>query len=497
MAAERVACRSSLAAVLGLLAVALTTVPVVPVLAAAPVTVNLYSTTAHGGLYLQVQVGTPARAVVVSLNFERAAMLVPSATPTCLSSGATGTCPYPTCSAASSTTVTEATLLRPPQGCAIGSYAASTSSSVTYFPAAVRYCGSVVKYSGVDRCGLAVQFPVTPGSPAVGAEGYIVEDLVAIGSLAAKVPFDSVQALTTGVEMPPAAGVFGVGLSQRYCGQAKLTPGAGDPSGTTCIPDALTQMLRHTAGTSNPLTNAFGVCLGSSTRPGKLVLGGNGDHHYYTGALGFAPIKDLSTTYEISLQDLAIDGASVNVTSDVYTSGKTYVNPGVTTLSLLPALYNALLATHVPCEVDLQCTINLALDGVALQAPDIAMCKNQRCVVNTAHVVSDPTANYIGAPVLSHYYTHFDRDNRRVGFGLASTACNPESTSSRLIATSCSGGSSLSAAGYAGIIVGVIAAVFLGLAVGFLIAREHFSRSGPDGMGMKLFDRTSDNSLGF
>jgi beta-site APP-cleaving enzyme 1 (memapsin 2) len=236
-------------------------------------------------------------------------------------------------------------------------------------------------------------------------------------------------------------------------------------------PDASVKPFFDSLTAQAQIANIFSLQLCGQTfntsdiMAGTLVFGGV-DHSLYVGDLAYVPLRR-EWYYEVVIVDLAVDAISLGLDCKEYNFDKTIVDSGTTNLRLPTRVYSALLAALklqtttvvIPDSFwqgsDLLCwpqgympwhkfpmltialaassneTVNLVVapqqylrrisdseqaDGGFVTRPDMDCFR--------LSMAPSETGTVIGAVIMEGYYTVFDRENRRLGFGQTSCTDN-------------------------------------------------------------------------
>ncbi|GMI27162.1 hypothetical protein TeGR_g15139 [Tetraparma gracilis] len=184
------------------------------------------------------------------------------------------------------------------------------------------------------------------------------------------------------------------------------------------------------------LPDEFSVCMGTATAPGALVLGGI-DPQYYDGAFMTADFLESDGYYDykvnvtnVHVGTIAYTDITGTVVDGQHTTKSALVDTGTANMGLTNEYYDAFFPSSfygLICKTDDDCTLGLEIeaagDGVPfkIKVPGVVTCQNSGC--HPTHVSKYGDEHMIGFPALRGYYTHFDRENKTIGFAAASAAC--------------------------------------------------------------------------
>eukprot|EP01133_Synstelium_polycarpum_P011485 gene11485-13391_t len=255
-----------------------------------------------------------------------------------------------------------------------------------------------------------------------GVNGILFQDMVSLSGLSAIANFGANQVEAGDFEYPRADGIIGFG---RSC--------------ALCVPTIFDSIVKTTG-----IPNKFAMLL-DYDQGGKLSLGEiNPD--YYQGEIKYTKISANGPFYYILPTKLQIDDTII----DPRQMGlRVIVDSGSTALSLAAPAYDRLIKVlktnycHVPGVCDTRgildgskCihnvdyieklpTINMTFDGdvdISI-SPKSYMVKSKMTNGNYAYCWmidrSDVTTTILGDVFMRGYYTVFDNENHRVGFGVA------------------------------------------------------------------------------
>ena len=317
--------------------------------------------------------------------------------------------------------------------CVLGYYEPESSSTVSYLSSSIDWCKT--GKANTDRCPVAAGYG---GPQAVGCNhgfaGDIAFDMLSIGGYSGNVSLVPITTIQSEFQTPPVAGIMGVAFEEK----AFLPGNFGayvDPKppkdvnasfvGVESVGDAFTMFLDG-AG----LANEFSMCMGTPNKAGKLVLGGIDDELYSGDFQTVDMSHEDPGEYAVSVNRIEIGGKPMPGNSSDYfgalvNSGNPFFN-----LPNLPFINTFLSSEGVSCTVDTDCNIGIVMDGnVTLDVLNYVTCNTtaNKCNPITSAWVRDDVGDTVilGYALLSHFYTHFNRAKKTIGFAKPASACSP------------------------------------------------------------------------
>ncbi|GMI21073.1 hypothetical protein TeGR_g11463 [Tetraparma gracilis] len=321
--------------------------------------------------------------------------------------------------------------------CVRGGYDPTASTTVGYLPSTDPDCGSISrKTSTNDRCQVAIGYGTAPpGGCHYGFQGDAATDTVTIGGKSATgVTLVSITTLQQGFQgaVTQAAGIWGAGFALNNILPNTWPPRCGDIACRTKQPAPMEVFLAN-AG----LPDEFSVCMGTGTAPGALVLGGI-DPLYYDGAFMTADFLEPYDFYKVNVTNVHVGTiAYTDIPGTVVDTGTgTVVDSGTPNMGLTDEYYDAFFPPSgygaAGCTTDDDCMLGLVIeaagDGVPfiIKVPGVVTCENSRCHPTEGGLTRGGLGNkfhMMGFAGMRAYYTHFDLENKTLGFAAASAAC--------------------------------------------------------------------------
>jgi hypothetical protein len=286
-------------------------------------------------------------------------------------------------------------------------------------------CGAVSRETSKNgRCQVYVDYGDNDCKH--GFYGDAAEDTVSMGGTSAVgVPLVSITKIVDVFQNQlQAAGIFGagVGVGANYAmsnnpGQVN---GCHDPKNCTKMLDPLGVFLAN-AG----LRDSFSLCMGTVTMPGTLVLGGI-DSKHHSGEFMTADVES-DSEWSVSVSKVSVGRSWVTPKS----SWSGIVDSGAPGMVLPRSVYDFLFPEDGSsgCTTDDQCEFVLDIEGggerpgFKLEGPKgLVTCgANGKC--EPSRYLARGESLLIGHVIQGSYYTHFDRENKTIGFAAASAAC--------------------------------------------------------------------------
>ncbi|GMI27240.1 hypothetical protein TeGR_g8085, partial [Tetraparma gracilis] len=378
-------------------------------------------------VWAEIEIGSPAQTVSVVFDTGSAALGVPPIDLTanggvcqmCEELWGDEVCQFPQCGP---------NVLFTDKTCVRGGYDPTASTTVSYLPSTDPDCGSISRKTSTNgRCQVATGYGDGAGRADwcnYGWQGDAATDTVTIGGKSATgVPLIAITTLQQHFDttVTQAAGIWGAGFALNNIRPNTFGPincGVGDRL-CTKQPAPMEVFLAH-AG----LPDEFSVCMGTATAPGALVLGGI-DPQYYDGAFMTADFLEPYDYYKVNVTNVHVGAVeSGTVVDGQYTPA--VVDTGTDNMLLADDYYDAFFPPDLVGVSDLVCTtdddcmlgleIEAAGDGVPfiIKAPGVVTCKNSRC--HPTHVSKNGDEHMIGFAGMRAYYTHFDLENKTLGF---------------------------------------------------------------------------------
>ncbi|GMI22143.1 hypothetical protein TeGR_g9189 [Tetraparma gracilis] len=389
----------------------------------------------HFGCLVEIEIGSPPQSVALIFDTGSGVLTVPpinlvaenpSACELC-DGNENGTCQYPQCPADSLWSVngvrfvTKKTKL---DDCVRGGYSPAASTSVKFMASTDPACGAVSKETSTN--GLC-QVHVTYGGNDCrhGFYGDAAEDTVSMGGTSAVgVPLASITTIVDVFQnQQQAAGILGANLKNEseLLNNPGQVNGCDDPRNCTTLPDPLGVFLAN-AG----LRDSFSLCMGTLTMPGALVLGGI-DPKYHSGEFMTADVE--SDGWEVSVSEISV-GSTRRLASS---SWAVLVDSGAPSMVLPRIVYDTYFPEDggIDCTTDDDCVFVVDIEGggdrpgFKLEGPGgLVTCgANGKCEPSKWLIASDGGGFLIGHVILGSYYTHWDRENKTIGFAAASAEC--------------------------------------------------------------------------
>lgn len=372
------------------------------------------------GIWLNVGIGSPPQAVAVLFDTGSSTLAVPPTTvskcQTCAELG--GNCQFPACGAGASYS---------DGSCVFGAYNPAKSSTSDYLSSSAASCGSG---DGGEYCPVAVAYGNGGGGSNCnqGYVGNVLSDTLQISSLSQTVTLVSITTIQSGFQEAPAAGIMGVAFNSLNSLYGNMD-GSG---GQTTEPDSFGTLLSNSG-----LSNEFALCMGTTTKPGHISLGGT-ESAYFTGDFVTQPMVTDGGYYGIQVDYINVAGqpltgmansAQRSSFGSAGSEGNIIIDSGTPELVLPQAIYNAMTGS-ASCSQSSDCTIEITMgcestpcDGVTLTVPGLMTCESATCQP-TNWISGGYSGTILGYAVIRNYYTKFDRANHQFGFAEPTSMCS-------------------------------------------------------------------------